>query len=100
MPAKKGHPKYGGRPKGGANKVTRDVKEAYKTLLDNNLDKMQGWLNDTAAAEGPSKALGFMLKLSEYILPKLARTELSGPADDDGKPTKITVEIVSKPLQE
>ena len=66
-----------GRPKGVQNKTTQEIKDAYKKLLHTNLDNMSQWLGDVAA-DDPQKALELMLKLSEYIIPKLARQEVTG----------------------
>lgn len=71
-----------GRPKGSGNKATAEIKEAYQQLLENNLQNMQIWLA-RMASEDEGKALDFMLKLSEYILPKLARQELTGAEGKD-----------------
>lgn len=71
----------GGRPKGVGNKATNEIKEAYQKLLENNLDNMSTWLAQVASKD-PEKAIDLMLKLSEYIVPKLARQELTG---SDGK---------------
>lgn len=71
-----------GRPKGVSNKTTMKIKEAYRKLLEDNLDNMSGWLADIAA-DDPEKAVNLMLKLSEYIIPKLARQELTGADGDD-----------------
>jgi hypothetical protein len=71
----------GGRPKGRPNKTTQEIKEAYQQLLESNLDNMSTWLA-RMASEDEGKALDYMLKLSEYILPKLARQEITG---QDGK---------------
>ena len=76
-----------GRPRGSQNRATKDVREAFKKLIENNLDNMEIWLEEVAK-ESPSKALQIIKDLSEYILPKLQRTELSG---GDNKPLdKIT----------
>ena len=75
-----------GRPKGATNKSTGIVRDAIATLLERNVPNMERWL--TRVAEGdevlglrpdPAKALDLMQKLSEYHIPKLARTEISGP---------------------
>jgi hypothetical protein len=66
-----------GRPKGSPNKATKEIREAYQRLLEDNLDNMSIWLAQVAA-EDPNKAVDLMLKLSEYILPKLARQEITG----------------------
>ena len=64
-----------GRPAGTQNKVTRDIKEAYRMLIENNLDNLTTWL-EIIAAKDPEKAIRIIAELSEYVVPKLARTDL------------------------
>ena len=71
-----------GRPKGVPNKATADAREAFKKLMEKNTPKMQKWL-DEVAADDPAKAMELMLKLAEFVLPKLARQELVGNEGDD-----------------
>jgi hypothetical protein len=71
-----------GRPKGTLNRATKQVREAYQNLVEMNLDNMTMWLSQVAA-ENPEKAMQLMLQLSEFIIPKLARTELTGQDGDD-----------------
>jgi len=66
-----------GRPKGLPNKSTQIVREAIANLLERNAPNMDRWLNEVAL-EDPYKALDLMNKLSEYHIPKLARTEVTG----------------------
>jgi hypothetical protein len=63
-----------GRPKGSLNKVPSRTREAFNKLIEDNLDNMSIWLAEVAA-EDPKAALDVVAKLSEYIVPKLARTE-------------------------
>lgn len=72
----------GGRPKGTPNKATAEAREAFKKLLDKNTPQMQKWL-DQVAMEDPAKAMDLVLKLAEYVLPKLQRQELTGKDGDD-----------------
>tara|TARA_R110002167_G_scaffold174781_1_gene373719 strand:+ start:1001 stop:1336 length:336 start_codon:yes stop_codon:yes gene_type:complete len=65
-----------GRPKGVENKVTKDTREAFKNLVEDNTDKFQGWL-DEIAKTNPSKAFELLTNVAEYVLPKLSRTEIT-----------------------
>ena len=76
-----------GRPKGAVNKSTAIVREAIANLLERNAPNMDRWLNEVAQ-DDPYKALDLMNKLSEYHIPKLARTELTGA---DGGPQQHQV---------
>lgn len=80
QPGESGNPN--GRPKGSVNKSTKQVRQAYQNLVEMNLDNMTQWLSQVAA-ENPEKAMTLMLQLSEFIIPKLARTELTGNDGDD-----------------
>ena len=71
-----------GRPHGAKNKVTQKIREAYQKLTEDNLENMSLWLADIAA-ENPKEAMEMMIKLSEYVIPKLARTEMTGADGDD-----------------
>lgn len=78
----------GGRPKGSPNKATARVREAIAKLAENNVDKMQGWLDQIAQDEkqGPAVAYRLLADMLEYHIPKLARTEHVG---DGGGPVVI-----------
>lgn len=66
-----------GRPKGKPNKTTAEIRDAYQKLVEDNLTNMTEWLVQVAA-ENPERAMDLMLKLSEYMIPKLARQEVTG----------------------
>lgn len=85
MAAPKGNKFAVGRPKGKPNRATTEVKFAFKLFVENHLDDLEKWLQKVAAKD-PAQALDFMLKFSEYFIPKLARTEHSDP---EGKPLII-----------
>ena len=76
-----------GRPKGMPNKSTTIVREAIANLLERNAPNMDRWLNEVADKD-PHKALDIIQKLSEYHIPKLARTEVTGA---DGGPQEHVV---------
>ena len=71
-----------GRPKGVPNKTTKQIREAYQKLTEDNLDRMSIWISQVAS-EDPAKAMDIMIRLSEYIIPKLARTEVTGNDGED-----------------
>ena len=78
MPFKEGQSgNPNGRAKGKPNKTTKEIREAYQKLVEDNLTNMTKWLGEVAA-ENPEKAMELMLKLSEYMIPKLARQEVTG----------------------
>lgn len=76
-----------GRPKGMPNKATSKVREAIAELLERNAYQMDKWLNEVADKD-PYKALDLMQKLSEYHIPKLARTEVTGK---DGEAQEMVI---------
>lgn len=79
-PGQSGNPN--GRPKGSKNKITEHIREAYQQLTEDNLDNMTTWLAQIAA-DDPKAAMDLMLRLSEYIIPKLARQEVVGNDGED-----------------
>jgi hypothetical protein len=79
-PGTSGNPN--GRPKGRLNKTTREIRNAYQKLTEDNLDNMNIWLAQVAS-ESPEKAMDLMLKLSEYIIPKMSRQEITGTDGED-----------------
>jgi hypothetical protein len=66
--------KTGGRKAGTPNKATTEIKQAYKDLIEANLDNITIWLEQVAETH-PDKALHYLMGLSEFVIPKLARTE-------------------------
>lgn len=66
-----------GRPKGAKNKTTENIRKAYQQLTEDNLENMTIWLSQIAA-DDPKQAMEMMIKLSEYVIPKLARQEITG----------------------
>lgn len=73
-----------GRPPGTPNKVTRDVRAALAEFAEGNVDKLQGWL-DRVATRDPAKAAELFVRVLEYHVPKLARTEINGEIGVRGK---------------
>ena len=71
-----------GRPRGASNKNTKAIRDAYQNLVEMNLENMSAWIAEIAASD-PNKAMDTMIKLSEYIIPKLARQEVTGMDGED-----------------
>jgi len=74
-----------GRPKGSQNVKTKAIREAYKEFIENNAPKFEEWL-ERVAETNPAKAIELVSNLSDYVLPKLARTEIVG---DEEQPLSI-----------
>lgn len=64
--------KTGGRMKGVQNKTTREVKAVIAELVRETAPKLAAWLSEI---EDPYKRFDIYLKVLEFDLPKLARTE-------------------------
>ena len=77
--------KTGGRKAGVGNKTTVDVRNAIALIAQDNAGNFARWLGKVAA-EDPGKAADLYLKAIEYHIPKLARSEVSGP---DGGPQVV-----------
>ena len=75
-----------GRPKGLRNKSTANAREAITRFVDGNADRLQEWLDQIAVQDGPQAAFKCFSDLLEYHIPKLARSEVSGP---DGGPQVV-----------
>jgi hypothetical protein len=75
-----------GRKAGVPNKVTQEIKEAYRNLLELNTPNMIGWLERVALVD-PDKAIDLCIKMSEFVIPKLARVD----SNHSGQVTSIQV---------
>lgn len=77
-----------GRKPGVPNKATANAREAIARFVDGNAHRLEGWLDEIAAQDGPKEAFKCFADVLEYHVPKLARTELTGK---DGKDLTLTV---------
>ena len=84
MPFTPGDPNINrnGRPKGSANKITEDLREAFALVLESKLPELE-LLLARVAADDPKSAIELMLKLSNRFLPELSRQELTGANGED-----------------
>lgn len=68
-PGQSGNPK--GRPKGSKHRATFELRERVKQLLDDQFDQVVDDLTNL----DPKERVNAWLRLLEYALPKLQRTE-------------------------
>jgi hypothetical protein len=66
-----------GRVAGVPNKLTSDVRTAIASFAEANASKLQVWL-DAIARRDPARAADLYVRVLEYHVPKLARTEING----------------------
>lgn len=81
-----------GRKKGSKNKTPLIIKQAFEQLVSNNLENMSLWL-EQVAEQDPAKALLILEKFSEYCLPKLSRTEVSGVDGDPIQTQSMSISL-------
>lgn len=82
---KKGDPRAG-RRHGAKNAATRDVRKGFQLLMECAVPELQSWLRRVAKKD-PARALVIVKDIAEFCIPKLSRTELTGP---QGGPVQIT----------
>lgn len=70
--------KTGGREPGTCNIITKEIRESFQNLVEQNLSEIQNWITSTAKKD-PVKAVELILKLSEFCLPKLKAIEFKIP---------------------
>ena len=77
--------KSGGRTKGTPNKITKDIRESYQLLIEKSLDRLESDLMELT----PKERIEVLIKLSEYVVPKLTKIE----ANLETKTTGINIII-------
>jgi hypothetical protein len=63
-----------GRPPGSKNRSTSEAREAIAMFVNDNAERLQGWL-DKIAEDNPRDAFDRFMAVVEYHIPKLARSE-------------------------
>jgi len=81
--------KTGGRQAGTPNKATNEARQAIATFVDKNAHRLTEWLDAVANGDpthdikpNPAKAFDMFQTVVEYHIPKLARTEVVGDAEN------------------
>jgi dsRNA-specific ribonuclease len=78
--------KFGGREAGTPNRTTIEIKTAFQNLLDSNIDQM----DEDLKALQPKERLNVLLKLADFVLPKIQSVQPEGFEGDN----KITIEYI------
>ena len=90
MAFQKGNKLAKGRPPGALNRSTEEMKLTIARAVNNTLNTITKDLEDIKKRD-PEKAVDLALKLMEYALPKLSRTEMK--AEIEQKIQQITINI-------
>lgn len=85
--------KTGGKVKGSQNKDLKPIREKFNQLLDGYT--IEDMIDDLRSLE-PKDRLNIVNGISEYIIPKLARTELTGKDGDEIKVRQFSI-VAPKP---
>jgi hypothetical protein len=80
MAFEKGNKLSKGRPKGAVNRSTEMMKITIARAIDNTLNTLSTDL-EKIKKKDPERAIELALKLMEFTLPKLSRTEMKAEID-------------------
>lgn len=78
-------PKTGGRKKGTPNKVSTDVRQVLRELVQSEINTLQDAFNDLT----PDKRVEYLIKLLAYVVPK--------PLAEINPPDNNKIEVVFVP---
>ena len=74
-----------GRKKGVPNKITKDLKESIKLIIENEFES----LPETLQQLEPEKRIDVLIKLLPYIVPKLQNIQIEPTKEEEEK--KVTI---------
>lgn len=80
-----------GRPPGAKDKKQTDIKQAFQTIVEGNLQNIEKWLKEVAT-DNPAKGLEMVLRMSEFVLPKMKATDLTLDDINARPPMQIIVQ--------
>lgn len=70
--------------------MTSDVRVMIKLVAERMAPQLQGWMT-RVAKKHPERALDIYLRMIEYHIPKLVRSELTGPNGSSLNPPVVHV---------
>jgi hypothetical protein len=86
-----------GRPAGALNRSTEQMKLTLARAANNTLNNIAEDL-EKIRKKDPERAIELSLKMMEYVIPKLSRTELKGEIEQ--RIQQINVNITQKVIDE
>ena len=69
--------KFGSLSAGKPRKTVQEIRDAFQMLVESNLDNMFKWISQVGEKD-PAKATALLADLSERVLPKISRSEITG----------------------
>jgi hypothetical protein len=90
MPFTKGHKLAKGRPVGALNRSTEQMKLTLARATNRVMDELPA-IMDKLIKEDPKAAVDLSIKLLEFNLPKLSRTEMR--AEIEQKIQQVTIQV-------
>lgn len=80
--------KYGGREKGSINKATINIRDAFKSLIENNLEQIE---MDLLMLK-PAERIRAITELSKFCVPTLKAVDFTDNTKLDKAPLRIIFE--------
>lgn len=74
-----------GRPKNSINKTSAEIRAAFQLLVENNLEQLEQDLKGCK----PEQRIGYILKLSEFFLPKLQSMTIENQLEMEYKQLEV-----------
>jgi hypothetical protein len=88
MPKQKGDIKTGGRQKGVPNKTSVNIREAFKLLIENNLEQIE---KDLLLLK-PNERIKAITELSKFCVPTLKAVDFTDKTETLKEPVRIIFE--------
>ena len=79
-----------GRPRGATSKETKELRQRFKLLLDDNLDTLQSDLDQLK----PKDRIDAILSLARYVVPTLKATEMTVEDKNQFRPIEIIKRVI------